>query len=345
MPGKEVECLIDRLKASGFLALTGAGAPPPPALALRVPAARPAPLTPPPSAAHPAQDHFQAHVPSKSAAQLKAQRAQLMQTLPQGAGVDDKLLDVATSLRLVENISLLSNSRDNGFEGVNMYVDDEGSIRDAPRNLRATEIAHCCGKQIDVKGDAFLARVMDNGDDFARLDLTLGEVSSSAGWVAAARAQAERRGRADTGQAVVHRMQRQAAAAAAAPPPAAAAAAAVRELTPSEAAKDAGNAAFKRGAWADAAQHYTEALQAEPGMAAALNNRAMALLKLERWAEAEADCGAVLEGEAVNVKALLRRAAAREGQGRREEARADLEAALRAQPQNKEAAARLAALQ
>lgn len=34
--------------------------------------------------------------------------------------------------------------------GVNMYVDDEGSIRGLPRNLRASEIAACCGKPLEV---------------------------------------------------------------------------------------------------------------------------------------------------------------------------------------------------
>jgi hypothetical protein len=50
----------------------------------------------------------------------------------------------------VENISLLSNARDNGFVGVNLYADDEGAIRGLPRNMRASEIAHCCGKPLEV---------------------------------------------------------------------------------------------------------------------------------------------------------------------------------------------------
>jgi hypothetical protein len=36
---------------------------------------------------------------------------------------------------------------------------------------------------MQVHGDAFLARVFDNEDDFKRLDLTLKEVNSSATWV------------------------------------------------------------------------------------------------------------------------------------------------------------------
>lgn len=51
----------------------------------------------------------------------------------------------------VENVSLLSQTRSNGFVGVNMYVDDEGSIKGLPRNLRATELAHCAGKPIEVR--------------------------------------------------------------------------------------------------------------------------------------------------------------------------------------------------
>jgi hypothetical protein len=51
----------------------------------------------------------------------------------------------------VENIALLSNAQDNGFVGVNLYADDEGSIRGLPRNLRASEIALCCGKPLEVE--------------------------------------------------------------------------------------------------------------------------------------------------------------------------------------------------
>lgn len=249
-PGKEVECLIDRLKA-----------------------------------------HFASHGPQKTSAQVKAQQAELMSKLPEGTSIDSKVLDVATSLHMVENISLLSNAKDNGFVGVNMYVDDEGSIRGLPRNLRASEIAHCCGKPLEVKGDAFLARVMDNGDDFDRLDLELGEVSSGAAWVKAAASQNERKRQQESGEALLERMRagRDAAAAAGAAAGAAAAAkqAAVRELTPAEAAKDEGNNAFKRGDWRGAMEQYTRALELEPGMVAALNNRAMARLKMQQWAEAE----------------------------------------------------------
>lgn len=38
----------------------------------------------------------------------------------------------------------------------------------------------CC---FQVRGDAFLARVMDNEEDFRRCDFTLNEMSSAAKWV------------------------------------------------------------------------------------------------------------------------------------------------------------------
>ena len=268
----------------------------------------------------------------------------------------------------MENISLLSNSRDNGFVGVNLYVDDEGSIRGLPSNPRASEVARACGKGVDVRGDAFLARVMDDGDAFARLDLTLAEVKSDAAWVRAARAQNESKqqqqqqvgggaGRGGAGrrraggggrqaqqqqlqlqQGGLHSLLSQRSPAAllraVCPPgrpraqgggnselerrmramaaaPAAPAAPAVRELTPAESAKDEGNAAFRRGDWAAAVEHYSRALELDPGLGTALNNRALCHIKLRQHAEAEADCSAVLARDAGNVKAFMRRATAR----------------------------------
>ncbi len=85
------------------------------------------------------------------------------------------------------------------------------------------------------------------------------------------------------------------------------------------------------------------ALEMQPGLIVALNNRAMARLKLQQWGDADADCSAVLATEPGNVKALLRRAAARAALGRAADAAADWRAVLAREPQNKEAAAALAA--
>ncbi len=51
----------------------------------------------------------------------------------------------------VENIALLSNAPEHGFVGVNMYVDDEGSIKELPVNVRASDIANCCVKPMEVR--------------------------------------------------------------------------------------------------------------------------------------------------------------------------------------------------
>ena len=260
-----------------------------------------------------------------------------MSKLPPGTQIDDNLLSLATSMQMVESIALLSHAPDTKFVGINMYVDDAGSLRGAARNLRATEIAHCCGQPIEVRGDTYLARVLDNGDDFERLDFALSEMSSEADWVKAAARQAAARRERESAETVMKRMQSGGGGSKKKT-------AQVRELTPAEAAKEEGNVVFKRGDWEAAARHYSTAIELEPQWVPALNNRAMTLLRLERWAQALADCETVLALQPANVKALLRAAAAEKELGRRAEARARLEAALAAEPNNKEAQQRLAEL-
>lgn len=72
----------------------------------------------------------------------------------------------------------------------------------------------------------------------------------------------------------------------------------VQELSPADAAREEGNAAFKRGDLPAALHAYTTALReaGEGGSkcsVAAANNRALVLLKLGRHTEAEADCNTV----------------------------------------------------
>lgn len=64
---------------------------------------------------------------------------------------------------LVDSVPLLLNTKAVGHVGVNMYVDDKGTAKGLPTNIRASAIAQACGKLIEVKGDAFIARVFDNG--------------------------------------------------------------------------------------------------------------------------------------------------------------------------------------
>jgi hypothetical protein len=95
----------------------------------------------------------------------------------------------AGGMQLVESVPLLTNSKANDFVGVNLYVDDIGSIKQLPVNVRASDICRCCGHHIQVHGDAWMARFFDNEDDFKRLDFQLSEVSSGAPWVRTAKAQ------------------------------------------------------------------------------------------------------------------------------------------------------------
>ena len=60
---------------------------------------------------------------------------------------------------------------------------------------------------MQVQGDAFLARVFDNEDDFERLDFTLKEVASSAPWVKDAAAQNEAKMKGEGAGSILRRMQ------------------------------------------------------------------------------------------------------------------------------------------
>lgn len=63
--------------------------------------------------------------------------------------------------------------------------------------------------------------------------------------------------------------------------------------------------------YVQAVQQYSKALEADPQLMAARNNRALSYLKLQQHNAAEADASAVLQAEPRNVKALLRRGDAR----------------------------------
>uniref|UniRef100_A0A7R9VTC5 Uncharacterized protein n=1 Tax=Chlamydomonas euryale TaxID=1486919 RepID=A0A7R9VTC5_9CHLO len=279
------------------------------------------------------KEHF-AGVGGKTDAGRKSQREQLMSQLGQQASmVDPSMLERALDMQMVENVMLLPNNQETGYAGVNLYCDDQAQFKQLELNPRASQIAMCAGKPLEVRGDVFLARVFDNEKDFQRMDFTLSEMSSSASWVMQA-ADIARRKAADpqVQNEFLDRVNKPQTARPARP------AATVRELTPAEVEKEEGNAAVKRGDWDAALQRYTAALELDPGLTAARNNRALALIKLKRYAEAEADCDAVVEKEPRNVKALLRRISAREAQqGRAQDVLADAESVLKLEPQNKEA--------
>ncbi|KAK9805705.1 hypothetical protein WJX73_000447 [Symbiochloris irregularis] len=280
--------------------------------------------------------HYARTKPQKTPEQQKAQMQQLLSSIPedQRRNIDHKVLSMASDLNMVENVALLSNAADNNFVGVNLYCADDATFTGAERNQRASEIASCCGKALEVNGDAFLARVFDNGDDFERRDFDLNDVSSTAAWVKQARAQNERKRRAEDPAAALQRIQQQAdrpkAEPSLPPPPA-------KPVSASEQARLQGNDAFKQGDYAQALECYDEACTADGAGPAAFNNRALTHLKLGQLREAEADCDSVLEREPKNVKALLRRAAARRGLHEDAKALGDYQQVLQQQPNNAEA--------
>jgi len=320
------------------------------------------------------QDHFAKSKPSvRTPGQLAAQRAALLAHVPEEAraNLPESVLAAAAAggLGMVENVALLTNAPAHGFVGINLYCDDEAGALGAPLNPRACEIASVCGKPLQVKGDAFLARVMDSDAEFERQDFLLSEVSSSAPWVKAAADQAAARAKRGSAEAIMRQMGagsgvrggsggggggggtagglgKGAAPAAALPPPPP-----PPPLTPAAAARAEGNTRFAAQDFEAAVVLYTRAAdlagegEGDPAeRAAALNNRAAARLRTGDWAGAAADAGVVLELEPGNVKALLRRGAGKEGLGEVEGAAADFRAAAAAEPGNAQATAGLARL-
>ncbi|GLI64556.1 hypothetical protein VaNZ11_007876 [Volvox africanus] len=300
-PGREVECLLDTLK-----------------------------------------EHFRRMGGEKTAAQRQAHRKHLIEQVggeEAASKMSDEMMSAALDIQMVETVPLLVNCRDSGYVGVNLYCDDQAQFKDLRANPRATQIADCCGRPVQIRGDAFLGRLFDNDDAFVRMNFRLSEVSSAAPWVAAAAMQAARRMRqGDRAADFLAQMQQQQRQKKHQP------CLTVRELTPAEREKEAGNAAMKAGNWEAAVACYSAALDLDPGLVAAANNRALALLRLGRHLEAERDCSKVLELEPGNVKALLRRATALSATGRTAEAVADLQVVIALEPHNKEAAGELAKL-
>ncbi|CAG9466316.1 unnamed protein product [Pedinophyceae sp. YPF-701] len=294
------------------------------------------------------QAHFRGT--SKSADQLSQQKSQLRASVKGQGAVDEGLLDMATDMQLVEAVPLLTNNAESRYTCVNMYVDDSGQIKNLPPNPRASQIAQTCGNLSEVRGDAFIARVVDDeaGDVFRREDFCMSDLSSDSPWMKLARQQWARKAQE---RPLEERFPEMAAQATQGAPKATVAEA--RALKPPEpqaappgaAEKDMGNKAFAAGRNEDAVEFYTKALEINPGLVAARNNRAMALLRLGKLDAAIADCTAVLEAEPNNVKALLRRGAAREqsaapgeaGAAARAAAADDFFAVLKVEGKNKQA--------
>ena len=247
--------------------------------------------------------------------QIHQLKNQMGSTMPDT--VSGEYLKKVLSQQMVETVTLLGHRPSNGFVGVNMYVDDAAGAKGLGRNARASEIATCCGLRIDVLGDAFLSRVMDNGDDFERLDLSLSEISSDAAWIKEAKAQnVERAKHGSNGSHVsknvmdtyVERKK-----------DAGGACTSSNSLCDAEQLKVQANEKYKMKQYGHAVDLYTKALEIDDGFLVARNNRSMALIKLGRWKEALDDANSVLRADPSNPKACMRAATAMVGLGNRDE--------------------------
>ncbi|KAF0746267.1 hypothetical protein AaE_008186 [Aphanomyces astaci] len=149
-------------------------------------------------------ERLRAHFKGKTGAastdeQNDAFRQQIIKQLPKDAPVNDQMMAMMLQMEsLVDSIPLILNTPAVKHVGVNLYVDDKGTAKNLPVNLRASAIAQACGKMLEVRGDAFIARLFDNGasgvstecyDAFVRLDFTLSEINADAEWIKIAQRQ------------------------------------------------------------------------------------------------------------------------------------------------------------
>ncbi|CAK4076789.1 unnamed protein product [Aphanomyces euteiches] len=143
-------------------------------------------------------ERLRAHFKNKSGSattdeQREAFRQQIQSQLPQGATVNDQMMAMMLQMdSLVDSIPLILNTPAVKHVGVNLYVDDKGTAKNLPVNMRASAIAQACGKMLEVRGDAFIARVFDNDDSFVRMDFKLSEINSEAEWIKIARMQSNK---------------------------------------------------------------------------------------------------------------------------------------------------------
>ncbi|XP_060067048.1 sperm-associated antigen 1-like [Ylistrum balloti] len=100
--------------------------------------------------------------------------------------------------------------------------------------------------------------------------------------------------------------------------------------------KDKGNEAYRAGDYEEAILYYSRSISLMQ-IAASINNRALAYLKIQKWDKALFDCRVVLDMEPNNIKALLRRGSAFKGKKEYGKARADFQRALELEPANKRA--------
>ena len=110
------------------------------------------------------------------------------------AVIPEETLKMLSQVQLVSIDPLLFNEANNDYYGVSLYTDDSASAKNSKVNSRATSIAHACGKNITVIGDAFLSASRDDQRDyFVRCDLKIEDITGANDnhWMERARLQAQ----------------------------------------------------------------------------------------------------------------------------------------------------------
>ncbi|KDO31454.1 hypothetical protein SPRG_04069 [Saprolegnia parasitica CBS 223.65] len=127
---------------------------------------------------------------ASSAEQREAFRQQILAQMPKGSTMNDEVMSMMLQMdSLVDSVPLITNSAAAKHIGVNLYVDDKGTAKNLPLNMRASAIAQACGRMLEVRGDAFIGRVFDNDDAFVRMDFKLSEINADAEWIKIAQSQ------------------------------------------------------------------------------------------------------------------------------------------------------------
>eukprot|EP00210_Caulerpa_lentillifera_P002757 g2636.t1 len=286
--GQEVECLLDRLK-----------------------------------------QHFRQFHPKISESERKRHKDTILKKgkLEGNTKISDDLLNLATDMQLIETIALLPCMKQHDSIGVTMYVDDSGSYKNLPINTRATDLTQTCGLLTEfILGDAFLARVKENDDDFKRMDLLTSEVSSTAKWVKQAKKHNQKKMNQPMAEDIISKMK---------------SSPKIEEITPADEERQKGNDFFKQGLFEKALECYSSCLKLDTESIPAYTNRSLMYFKLGRFEEALIDAEDALKLDNNNVKAHYRKGEALEALERHQDAICAFEEILNIQQNNKAALEKL----
>jgi len=101
-------------------------------------------------------------------------RKKVAEMAPHGAPISEEMLSMLIGMNSVDAVPLLPPSIKTEWVGVNLFVDDQGKMKGLPMNLRASSLCYHVENPMQVLGDAFVARFIDdNVTDFKRMDFQI----------------------------------------------------------------------------------------------------------------------------------------------------------------------------